>query len=99
MYMEGCVKVYSPEGKELKKITFPAKGVTCTGWGGKNNDMLYVVSGKPISGESNEPSDLEGDDGGHIFSFEAGVKGMLNAEFNASAIPELGGELPEELGS
>lgn len=74
------MKVYSPEGKELKTITFPAKCITCPGWGGPNSDVLFVSTALPLDG-----SRPEGDEGGHLFRFDAGVKGVVNHEFGGSS--------------
>jgi len=78
MWLDSCVKVYSPEGKLIKKITFPSKCVTCPAWGGKNNDILIVASAQPES--VGVKSEL-GDQGGHLFRYDAGVKGMINNKF------------------
>jgi len=95
IFAAGCVNVYSPDGKLIKNITFPAKGITCPGWGGKDNNVLFASSGNYL--EKGEK--VEGSEEGHMFSFEAGVKGMPNVKFIASGVPELGGELEEELGA
>jgi sugar lactone lactonase YvrE len=76
MWMDHCLKVYSAEGKEQKSLTFPAKCITCPSWGGPNNDVLFVTSAQPL-GEKQE----EDDEGGNVFKYEAGVKGMANYEF------------------
>jgi len=76
IWYDHTIGVFSPEGKPLKKITFPAKCITCPAWGGENNDVLFVVSGQAW----NETLP-EGDEGGHVFKFKAEVKGMINHEF------------------
>lgn len=67
--------VYSPAGKQLKKIAFPVKCPTCPAWGGPNHDILFVATSPPFY---DKPLD---DGGGHVFSYRAGVKGMVNHEF------------------
>lgn len=77
MWYDHCVIAYSPEGKPLKKITFPTKCVTCPTWGGEKNNVLFVTSGQAWNEEL-----AEGDEGGHVFKYEAGVEGIKNYEFD-----------------
>jgi sugar lactone lactonase YvrE len=76
MWMMHCVVVYSPDGKPLKKINFPAKCMTCPTWGGKDNNVLFIASAQPLVEKA-----APGDEGGHVFRYQAGVKGMLQYEF------------------
>ncbi|CAG8984238.1 hypothetical protein HYALB_00004221 [Hymenoscyphus albidus] len=69
------VRVYSPEGKLLQSIQFPAKCMTCTTWGGKDNDILFVTSAIPFTGPE------AGDEGGHVFRYKPGVKGLPKYSF------------------
>jgi len=71
------VQVYSPEGKLLKRIEFPAKSVTCPAWGGSQNDVLFVTTGQPIGEKL-----ADGDEGGNVFKCEPGVKGMVTYQFS-----------------
>lgn len=66
--------------------------MTCTGWGGKNNSLLFATSGNHSDEDKNGP-------GGHVFSFDAGIKGVKLHEFKATAVPEFGGELEDEIAS
>jgi sugar lactone lactonase YvrE len=75
MWMDYAVEVYSPDGKILKRIEFPAKCPTCPAWGGENYDILYVASSPPFHEK------VPDDEGGHVFSYHAGVKGQVNHEF------------------
>lgn len=76
MWMMNSVRVYSPEGELLQIIKFPAKCVTCPTFGGQNNDILFITSAIPITGKA-----APGDEGGHVFRYKAGVKGMPKYEF------------------
>ena len=76
MWMLHCVKVYSPEGKLLRKINFPAKCVTCPTWGGRDNDILFIASAPPLVEKA-----APGDEGGHVFRYKGGVAGMMKYEF------------------
>ena len=75
---EGRVMVFDPTGKHLKDIKFDSvNNVACTTWGGKDFDILYVVSGKDKSAAAGADAD-----GGHVFRFQPkGVKGMPKYEF------------------
>ena len=72
------VMVYSPEGRHLKDVQFSAKNMTCTTWGGKNQDILFVTTGK---NQNTTPGST--DEGGHIFRYRAptGTKGLPKNEF------------------
>jgi len=77
VYDTNRVMVFSPEAKLLKEITFPAKRVTCPTWGGKDHDIVYVVSGKDTSDDR-----AADDEGGHVFMYKAeGVRGRPKYEF------------------
>lgn len=69
---------YSPEGRLLEVIKFPAKNMACTTWGGPNNDWLYIASAADRS-----PTANSSDEGGHLFRYkvENGVQGMPKYEF------------------
>lgn len=41
----GCLVQYTPDGKEVSRIDFPAKKVSSVTFGGKNYDDLYVTTG------------------------------------------------------
>lgn len=74
--MDHCIIKYSPDGKALKKITFPAKCVTWPTWGGQNNDILFLTSAQPLVEKA-----TPGDEGGQLFRYKPGVKGMTKNEF------------------
>ncbi|KAF4626179.1 hypothetical protein G7Y89_g11981 [Cudoniella acicularis] len=77
MWMMNCVMVYSPEGRPLQQIHYPAKCVTCPAWGGKDLDILFFTSAQPIV-EKPAP----GDEGGHLFRLSPGVKGVSKYAFD-----------------
>jgi sugar lactone lactonase YvrE len=69
--------VYSPEGNHLKEIKFPAAYVTCTTWGGKNHDIIYLSTGM----DRRENPDPE-DEGGHMYMYKpTGARGQAKHEF------------------
>lgn len=69
--------VYSPEGKCLKKINAPAVYPTCTTWGGKNHDIIYLTT----ASDSRENADAA-DEGGNIFIIHpTRAKGQAKVEF------------------
>lgn len=78
LWGKACVLCFSPEGKLLREIT--ANGVpymTCTGWAGKNLDLLVCTSA--------HRNGLGGDDGGKLFLIDVGkqwgVKGVEKFKF------------------
>jgi len=78
VYGSNSVMMYDPKGTLRKRIMFPAYRVTCTTWGGKNHDILYLTSGK-----SEKPDEQPDDQGGHIFRYKPkGFKGQPKYEFD-----------------
>jgi len=72
------VMVYSTSGKLVKSIAFPASNVTCTTWGGKYHDILYLTSAHEKFGTTSTP----GDQGGHMFRYKSeGLRGAPKYEF------------------
>ncbi|KAH8884066.1 regucalcin, partial [Thozetella sp. PMI_491] len=72
------VMVFSPEGRHLKDIIFSARHMACTTWGGKEENILFVATGKDRKGQAVR----ENDEGGHMFRYTAhGVKGVAKYEF------------------
>lgn len=77
IYGTSRVMVLSPEGKRLKEIKFPAMFPTCTTWGGKNHDIIYVSTARDRR-ENPDPAD----EGGHMYIYKpAGTKGQPKHEF------------------
>ncbi|KAH7316990.1 regucalcin [Stachybotrys elegans] len=77
VFASNRVMVFSPAGRHLKDIVFPARNPACTTWGGKNNDILFIASGKDRS-----PKAKVDDEGGHMFRYHAeGTKGVSKYEF------------------
>lgn len=71
------VMVFSPEGRHLKDIVFPARNMACTTWGGKDSDILFIATGK-----DRKPTAKADDQGGHMFRYYAkGTKGTTKFEF------------------
>ncbi|WWD03447.1 hypothetical protein V865_001499 [Kwoniella europaea PYCC6329] len=76
MWASSRVMVYSPEGKHLKDIKFTARNMACTSWGGPNYDTLYIASAT-----DKRPNKNPEDDGGHLFKYHVGVKGLPKYKF------------------
>jgi sugar lactone lactonase YvrE len=75
--MSNSVQVWSPEGKLLKKIPLSAINPTCTTWGGKNWDILFVTTGR-----DNDKAAKGHDDGGQMFLIKAeGARGQEKYQF------------------
>ncbi|OCF32255.1 hypothetical protein I316_06170 [Kwoniella heveanensis BCC8398] len=70
------VMCYSSTGKHLKDIKFSARNMACTSWGGPNYDTLYIATATDRS-----PRKKADDDGGHIFKYHVGIKGLPKYRF------------------
>ncbi|KAL5340152.1 hypothetical protein BJX70DRAFT_407477 [Aspergillus crustosus] len=71
------VMVFSPQGRHLKDIVFPARNMACTTWGGRNLDILFIATGK-----DKKPTAKAEDEGGHMFRYHAvGTTGTTKFEF------------------
>jgi sugar lactone lactonase YvrE len=72
--------VFSPGGTHLKDIVFSARNLTCTTWGGKNRDILFITSGMDKEGRIQSK---EKGDAGHMFRYHVttGTKGVAKHEF------------------
>ena len=70
------VMVFSPKGDHLKNIVFGARNITCTTWGGRNYDILFLTTASDQS-KNARPED----EGGNIFQCRIeGVKGKPKYE-------------------
>lgn len=77
MFGSNRVMVFSREGRRLKDIIFSARNPTCTTWGGRGFDILYVASGK-----DRRPTASADDEGGHIFRYKpSDAQGQPKHEF------------------
>ena len=70
------VMQFSSTGKHLSDIIFTAKRMACTAWGGPDNDTLYVASAR-----NDESTRRDDDEGGHLFKWKVGVKGLPKYAF------------------
>lgn len=78
MFGSNRVMAFAPDGRHLKDITFPARNPTCTTWGGKRFDTLYVASAMDRRLNANAE-----DEGGHMFRFKpADAQGQPKYEFD-----------------
>jgi sugar lactone lactonase YvrE len=68
--------VYTQDGKRLKEIAFSGKKLTCTTWGGSENNILYITSGAGTS-DGRDPHD----DGGYMFMCKTDARGLPKREF------------------
>lgn len=76
VYGTNRVMVFSPDGSHLKDIVFPAKCLTCTTWGGKDHNIIYLTSGMDQSADRKAD-----DEGGCMFMFKTDAKGKVKHEF------------------
>ncbi|WVR07851.1 hypothetical protein IAU60_004894 [Kwoniella sp. DSM 27419] len=77
MWASHRVMCFSPTGEHLKDIKFTAKNMACTSWGGSDYDTLYIASASDRS-----PKRQPGDEGGHLFKYHVGVKGLPKYKFS-----------------
>ncbi|WWD22234.1 hypothetical protein CI109_106725 [Kwoniella shandongensis] len=75
MWASSRVMCYSPTGEHLRDIVFTARNMACTAWGGPNYDTLYIASARDKTGRNKD------DDGGHLFKYHVGVKGLPKYAF------------------
>jgi sugar lactone lactonase YvrE len=70
--------VFSPEGRHMKDTVFSARNMACTTWGGQNQNILFIATGK-----DRKPTAKIDDEGGHMFRYHAalGIKGTSKYEF------------------
>ncbi len=66
----GCLVRYSPEGKEERRIPFPARKVSSVTFGGQDCDQMYVTT----AGGDNKPD--EGEGAGALFRLETDFRGV-----------------------
>ena len=77
MFASYRVMVFDPEGRQIKDIVFSSRHMSCTTWGGKNFDILYIAAGT-----DKKLTPVE-DEGGHVFRYKPeNVKGMPKYEFD-----------------
>lgn len=65
-----CLICYSPQGKELQRVTFPAKKVSSVIFGGDDCMDMYVTTA------GGENKDTDGPGAGALFRLRLGVKGV-----------------------
>ena len=70
MALGWCVIQFSPDGKEIKRIHFPAKLITSVAFGGEDLSLLYATSG---FGQSK--GEEWGEAAGALFELDVSVKG------------------------
>ena len=66
----GCLVRYTPDGKEERRIAFPARKVSSVTFGGINYDQMYVTT----AGGDNKPG--EGEGAGALFRLVTDVRGV-----------------------
>jgi D-xylonolactonase len=75
----GCLIQYSPQGRELQRIAFPAKKVSSAVFGGESYTDLYITT----AGGGRKPT--EGDGAGCLFKLENAGQGR--PEFSSGVLP------------
>ncbi|KAL1677066.1 hypothetical protein EV122DRAFT_266336 [Schizophyllum commune] len=76
MWGAHSVMCFDPTGKQTKTIKFTAKNMACTTFGGPNYDELYIASARDRSATA-----AADDDGGQMFRYKVGVRGLPKYEF------------------
>ncbi len=66
----GCVVRYTPEGREDRRISLPAKKVTSVNFGGQDFTDLYITSAGGDDRSANGPA------AGALLRINAGVRGV-----------------------
>jgi len=66
----GCLIRYTPEGKEERRVAFPARKVSCVTFGGEDCTDMYVTT---AGGDRRE---TEGAGAGALFRIDLGIKGV-----------------------
>jgi sugar lactone lactonase YvrE len=66
----GCMIRFAPDGTEDRRVTFPARKVSCVTFGGPNYDDMYVTT----AGGNNKAE--EGSGAGGLFHLRLGIRGM-----------------------
>ena len=66
----GCMIRFAPDGTEDRRVTFPARKVSCVTFGGPDYDDMYVTT----AGGNNKAE--EGSGAGGLFHLRLGIRGM-----------------------
>lgn len=66
----GCMIRFAPDGTEDRRVTFPARKVSCVTFGGPDYDDMYVTT----AGGNNKSE--EGPGAGGLFHLRLGIRGM-----------------------
>ena len=77
----GALYRYSPEGREVFKVTFPAKKVSCVTFGGPDYTDMYVTTA------GGDRKDVEGEGAGALYRLNLGIRGV--PEFLSRIAPGL----------
>jgi len=70
-----CLVRHAPDGREVRRIGFPAKKVSSVVFGGKDYSEMYVTTA------GGDHKDEEGPGAGALFRLRSGVRGL--AEFSS----------------
>jgi len=81
----GCVMRFDPDGKEERRIDFPATQTSSAMFGGKDLNELYVTSaysgtGNPPSGHEPPGYDFSANRGGQLYRVKVDVQGKREFE-------------------
>jgi len=83
----GCVVRYDPDGKPERRISVPAKQVSCITFGGGNLSTLFITTAgqseaMPIMPPGYDPR--TGPFGGGLYRIETGIEGLADSEADIS---------------
>jgi D-xylonolactonase len=65
-----CIKRFTPEGKEVLEVIFPARKITCMTFGGADYRDMYITS---AGGDKRQE---EGTGAGSLFRLNTGIQGL-----------------------
>ena len=66
----GCLTRYAPDGTEERRVTFPAKKVSCVTFGGEDYTDMYVTT---AGGDKKE---TDGEGAGALYRINLGIRGI-----------------------
>jgi len=81
----GCVMRFDPDGKEERRINFPATQTSSVMFGGKDLNELYVTSaytgtGEPPTGRERPGYDFSANRGGQLYRVKVDIQGKREFE-------------------
>ncbi len=66
----GCLIRYAPDGTEERRVTFPARKVSCVTFGGEDYTDMYVTTA------GGDQKDTDGEGAGALYRINLGIRGI-----------------------